>query len=185
MNYGIVTGNVSGSNDRLNAFFGFFVTQQLDRRLVTPSTSHESTSLIQFTSLKLIQPASSLFLSTRKSKEPTRELRNSTRDSILKFSRIENQVSSRVLRLASDCQLNLCVVLYITFLPSLNLNLSVCARSSVFIVFLFFGHSCLKNKIWFLIQKQVSIPHKQKKGYIYSRMNFVWKSCPCGNFVQS
>ena len=158
MNYGIVTWNVSGSNDRLNAFFGFFVTQQLDRRLVTPSTSHESTSLIQFTSLKHIQPASSLFLSTRKSKEPTRELRNSTRDSILKY-----QVSSRVLRLASDCQLNLCVVLYITFLPSLNLNLSVCARSSVFIVFLFFGHSCLKNKIWFLIQKQVSIPHKQKK----------------------
>ena len=167
MNYGIVTGNVSGSNDRWNAFFVFFVTQQLDRRLVTPSTAHESTSLIQFTFLKLIQPASSLFLSTRNSKEPTRELRNSTRDSILKlFSRIGNQVSSRVLRLASDCQLNLCVVLHVTFLPSLNLNLSVCARSSVLIVFLFFGHSCLKNKIWLLIQKQVSIPHKQKQGYI-------------------
>ena len=88
------------SNDRLNAFF---VKQLLDRRHAFPSKSHESTLLIQFTSLKLSQRASSLFFSTRNSKETTRELRNSTRDS--KFSRIENRVWSRVLRLASDCQL--------------------------------------------------------------------------------
>ena len=37
------------------------------------------------TSLKLSQPASSLFFSTRNSKEPTRELPNSTRDSILEI----------------------------------------------------------------------------------------------------
>ena len=89
--------DLSGSNDRLNAFF---VKQLLDRQLAFPSTLHESTSLIQFTSLKLNQPASSLFFSTRNSKEPTLELQNSTRG-----SRIENRVSSRVLRLASDCQL--------------------------------------------------------------------------------
>ena len=70
--------DLSGSNDRLNAFF---VKQLLDRRLAFPSTLHESTSLIQFTSLKLNQPASSLFFSTRNSKEPTRELQNSTQGS--------------------------------------------------------------------------------------------------------
>jgi len=76
--------DLSGSNDRLNAFF---VKQLLDRRLAFPSTSHKSASLIQFTSLKLNQPASSLFFSTWNSKEPTRELRNSTRG-----SRIESRV---------------------------------------------------------------------------------------------
>ena len=88
------------SNDRLNTFF---VKQLLDRRHAFPSTSHERASLIQFTSLKLSQSASALFFSTRNSKEPTRELRNSTRDSILEI--FEDRESSRVLRLASDSQL--------------------------------------------------------------------------------
>ena len=50
--------DLSGSNDRLNAIF---VKQQLHSRLAFPSTSHKSTSLIQFASLMLSQPASSLF----------------------------------------------------------------------------------------------------------------------------
>ena len=81
--------DLSGSNDRLNAIF---VKQQLDSRLAFPSTSHKSTSLIQFASLMLSQPASSLFFSTRNLKEPTRGLRNLTRDSILEI--VEDRESS-------------------------------------------------------------------------------------------
>ena len=68
--------DLSGSNDRLNSFF---IKQLLDRRLPFPSKLHKSASLIQFTSLKLSQPASSLFFLTLNSKEPTQELRNMTR----------------------------------------------------------------------------------------------------------
>ena len=77
------------SNSRLNAFF---IKQLivLDIGLPVSSTTHQSTSLIHFTSLKLhftclklSQPVSSLFLSTWNSKEPTHALWNSTRHSIL------------------------------------------------------------------------------------------------------
>ena len=47
-------------------------------------------------SLEISEASSSLFFSTRNSKDSTCELRNSTRDSILEFLRIENRVSSRV-----------------------------------------------------------------------------------------
>ena len=44
---------LSGSNDRLNAFF---VKQQLDSRLAFPSTSHKSTSLIPVSYTHLTLP---------------------------------------------------------------------------------------------------------------------------------
>ena len=100
VNYSIVTDYaliLSGSSSRLNAFF---IKQLLDIRLAFPPTLHESTSLIQFTSLKLSQPASSLFFSTQLANYGTR-----LETQLSKFSRNENGVSSRVLQLASDCQL--------------------------------------------------------------------------------
>ena len=104
VNYNIVTDYsliLWGSNGRLNVFFSKQLL--LDIRLSFSSTAHESASLIQFTSLKLSQPASSLFFLTQNAKEPTRELQNSTGDSILEI--FEDRVSSWVLRLVSDCQL--------------------------------------------------------------------------------
>ena len=66
-------------------------------------TTPECASLVQFISREISQAVSSLFFSTRTSKDPTRELRKSTQDLILKI--FEDRVSSRVSQLASDCQL--------------------------------------------------------------------------------
>ena len=67
---------------------------------------------------------------------------------------------------------------YITFLPSLNLNPSVCARSSILIVLsTAFIAQAWKTKFGSCFQSN-NIRHKQKRGY---RMNFVRKSSPCEN----